>query len=221
MKEKYCKIHLDLNQGTIDVEGSEEFVIEHFENLKKVLLDSKGIEEKPRTKTKTSARASRRALIKKEIDLKASGDVPSLLEFYDKARRPTFLARSILFLYYLKNLKKHEKITTAYIKTCYDAVKASPPSNIYQNVIVGGGKKNWVDVSDTKDLELTPTGMEEVEKVLLVPEKRATRKKEQPPNQKKKTRTRKKAASPKKVSRRRSTAKKGTLSEEKSAAPAV
>ncbi len=112
MKEKSCKIHLDLSQGAIEIEGTEEFVTEQFEHLKKLLLGSKGLKDiKPAKKRKTKTKSSRRATIKKEIDLKASGGNPSLLEFYDKARRPTFLSRSLLFLYYLKNIKKHQKRT--------------------------------------------------------------------------------------------------------------
>jgi len=198
MKETNCKIHLDLGQGTIEIEGSEKFVIEQFEPLKKLVLEAKGMaEEKPGRKRKTKAKVSRRVSIKKEIDIKSSGETPSLLKFYDQARRPTFLARSLLFLYYLKNIKGHEKINTAHIKACYDAVKATHPSNIYQNVIVGGGKKNWVDVSDTKDLKLTTKGLEEVEKVLLAPEKRVARKKKAKPTQKK-TRAGKKGVSARK-----------------------
>jgi hypothetical protein len=209
MKEINYKIHFDLGHGTIEIEGSEKFVIEQFEPLKKLLLESKGMADvKPGRKRKTKTKVSRRVSIKKEVDLKASGKTPSLLKFYDQARRPTFLSRSLLFLYYLKNIKGHEKINTAHLKACYNAVKATQPSNIYQNVIVGGGKKNWVDVSDTKDLKLTTAGAEEVEKVLLAPEKRATKKKKAKPARKK-TRARKKAASAKKkeISARKRTAK--------------
>lgn len=219
MKEKSCRIHLDLSQGAVEVEGPEEFVTAQFESLKKLLLNSGGLEQKPTGKKIINARVSRRSAIKKEIDLKASANTPSLLEFYDKARRPTFLARSILFLYYLKNVKKQEKITTAYIKACYDVVKASPPSNIYQNVIVGGGKKSWVDTSNTKDLKLTPAGIEEVEKNLLAPEKRVSRKKEKTPPLKKKARTRKKAVSAKKAGKR--VVKKRSTSPKKAAAAPV
>ena len=60
---------------------------------------------------------------------------------------------------------------------------------------IGDSFDDWAgDVSNTKDLKLTPAGIEEVKKNLLAPEKRAT-KKTAKPARRKKARAKKRGAS--------------------------
>ncbi len=171
-----AKLHIDLEQGTIEVEGGEEFVREIYRDFKDRISKSApsvakktngGQEAKkevpPTHKPKAKQPKKEPLTIVKELDLAAKGDKPSLKDFYSGYNVRSNWERNLIFLYYLETIPKIASITTDHIFTCYRHVSAKIPKAFKQSLFDTASEKGWIDTSSLDDIKLTTQGMNYME----------------------------------------------------------
>jgi hypothetical protein len=132
------KAKVNLKEGTIELEGSEAFVskqLEVFEKqyqeLKKTVATSDTNENTVTDAEKTEPDAK---IIKKKtpkvsqpvtpisIDLKAKDNKPSLWDFYQLKKPQSQSERLVVFVYYLKEYLKIEKVEAGHVISCFREV---------------------------------------------------------------------------------------------------
>ncbi len=93
------------------------------------------------------------------LDLKATRDRPSLVEFMDAKFPLTNEERNVVFLYYLRNLRKLKSIMVDHIYTCYRVARIRAPLNIENSM----NQRGWIRVAKNGRLTLTAAGKKYVE----------------------------------------------------------
>lgn len=170
-----AKLHIDLAQQTLQVEGSEEFVREIYGDFKD-RLSTLGQEVQSKTKRTIKSkiaqppsgiRKSRTAkethILVKELDLAAKGDKPSLKDFFARYKTSSNFERNLIFVYYLQNIVKVTPITSNHIFTCYRDVGTRVPGAFNQSLRDTASQKGWIDTSSLDDIKLTTQGINYIE----------------------------------------------------------
>jgi hypothetical protein len=98
-----------------------------------------------------------------KLDLSASQDKPSLVEFMDAKFPVTNEERNLVFLHYLQHIRKIKPITVDHIYTCYRVVKIRVPISIEKSLHMAA---HWINISKTGRLSVTAVGKRYVEKQL-------------------------------------------------------
>jgi hypothetical protein len=102
----------------------------------------------------------------KELDLSATTNHPSLVEFMDSKLPITNEERNLVFLYYLQYLLDLNTITMDHVYTCYREVKIRAPLNLEHSLRATANQKNWIRADDDSNFAVTPDGKLYVEKQL-------------------------------------------------------
>ena len=97
-----------------------------------------------------------------DLELKATTDHLSLVEFMDSKFPITNEERNIVFLYYLQHLLNLKQITVDHIYTCFREAKIRAPLNIQKSL----DHDEWVKIAKNGNLSLTPAGKKYVEQNL-------------------------------------------------------
>lgn len=183
------KLKIDLTQGIIEVEGSEQLVRDIYNDFKERLNQAppkasvvenaspkaetppakpaakakkKASASKPKSKVKSSTSNSGSLL--KDLDLTSSGGKDSLRDFYNKYETTSNLERNLVFVYYLQNIREIESITINHIFTCYRNIPdLKAPGHLKQSVIDAASKKGWLDTSDMEDITVPISGINHLE----------------------------------------------------------
>jgi hypothetical protein len=182
------KLKLDFNQGLLEVEGSETFVKKVFDDFKDRLSKSepiapsfqsgkqipkaatkpkqKGTNNKVNTKAKKNKNAG--VNVVNDLELAASGDIPSLKDFYAKFIIKTDIERNLLFIYYLEQVRKMSGgISVDVIFTCYRNLTIKIPADLKQSLRNASHTRSWIDTSDSTNIKTTTVGSNYVEHDLL------------------------------------------------------
>jgi hypothetical protein len=178
-----AKIHINLSQGVLEVEGEPNFVRSIYDDFKGQLsamtagLESKGksstvaktekhvfskevssdnavAKDKGSLKKKSS---SKTPSFLKDLNLFKEGSKPSLKDFITGYDIPSNFARNLLFVHYLKEIKELESVGIDEIYTCYKNLGLKIP-NIKQGLIDTGFRKGWLDTASLSDLKITVAG---------------------------------------------------------------
>lgn len=170
------KLRIDLSQGIIEVEGSEAFVRELYNDYKERIskptpVTPKKTDEKPEAKVEEQAprrgkprQPKKETLsIVKELNLAGQGDKPSLKDFFSKYNVVSNLERNLIFVYYLQNVAQEKPITSNHIFTCYRNTNVKIPGAFIQILRDTASKKGWIDTSSLDDIGLTTQGINHVE----------------------------------------------------------
>ena len=176
------KIRIDIIQGVVEAEGSEEFVKTIYEDFKVRFSEKKGdlsstkpkikkTKSKPSNVSKEEVGKKRKTNSKNSIpktvndlDLSGKNYEFSLKEFYSQYKVKSNYDLNILFLYYLKNIMKQESVGLDHIFTCYrniDGIKI--PGNVEQSIRDTKIKKSWIDYEKMDNLSLTVHGINRIE----------------------------------------------------------
>lgn len=153
MSEAPVKIKINPKEGTIEVEGPEEFVLKLLQEHPE--LFNTGTRASPKKETKkdkpepTDEKTKRRRTTTPtieaiDIDLSAGDSYPSLKDFYDEKKPISYLEKTTLFTYYLTEHKNIEKITPGHLITCYRASGSTLPKNIPQTILDAKNTKSWM-----------------------------------------------------------------------------
>lgn len=153
------KVKLTIGQSIIEVEGSEEFVEKHWEELKSFISrpmaqqlqdseqPSSGTHAK-KTTEKTAKERKPKSYTPLPVDLKGNGKALSLKEFY-KQKSPNDNQETItLFAYYLNKYCGIPNMQMGHALSCYNDVGERKPSNIYALCNNARTRKGYLDYGD-------------------------------------------------------------------------
>ena len=181
------KLKIDLNQGVIEVEGSEQLVRDIYNDFKERLSkpatpirEARSAQEEfptPKKKTvnktksasntgkvKPKGPASKSGMLLKELDLTGSDGKESLRDFYSKFETSSNLERNLVFVYYLQHIKEVENININHVFTCYRNVPdLKAPGNLKQSLVDAGFKKGWLDTSSMENITVPISGINHLE----------------------------------------------------------
>ncbi len=164
------KIKITIGDACIEIEGSGKYVDQKLQNpstfdglisalsgVEKATIKGGGAAKKTKTaakgkssKTKVTTRKKVGYAIVKDLDLKQSGDKPSLKEFYDKMKPFSCYEKNLVFIYYLEKIKNDNNISLNHIFTCYRDIPTKVPKHLDQSIWDGASRKGWYESSDNK-----------------------------------------------------------------------
>ena len=174
------KLKINLVDGALEVEGSESFVREIYEEHKERLQAIQavgGVQGKHRMNKPTSSslgkkkgvskkrgkRGGKSFSIVKDLDLSGRGGEGSLKDFFQKKSPSSAMQMNAVFVYYLSKTAKVENITPDHVYTCYKDVKKRTPAALHQSLLDTSYKNGWIDTGSKDDIKITIQGENLVE----------------------------------------------------------
>jgi hypothetical protein len=176
------KIRVDIHQGIIEAEGSEEFVRSIYEDFKErveaegsLISQSQQMRtlKKPATKRpkaasepkkKKAGTGSGAPSIVKDLDLSGSNKAMRLRDFYSRFSPLTNFERNLIFVYYLSHELEMTGITVDHIFTCYrDIPGVRTPNALQQSLWDTSSRRGWLDTSSTENIKVTMPGINYLE----------------------------------------------------------
>ena len=106
----------------------------------------------------------------KDLDLAASDDHVSLVEFMDSKFPITNEERNLVFLYYLQHVIKEKPITPDHVYTCYRKAKIRAPLDIEHSLRMTADHQKWIKIAKNGNITVAAAGKNYLEKQL--PKKR-------------------------------------------------
>jgi hypothetical protein len=184
------KLTINLSNGQLEVEGSEDFVKEMYLDFKKLLSQNPIKEheaqsqirepeitssEKKTGKSKSQkTKKPQTTKVKHGSDLKFLTDLnlrpkgkDSLKDYSSRDQVKTAADLTLLIVYYMKEVLGLDKVTVNHIYTAYKEIGKKIPTPLKQVLTNHKNSKNWIDVSDWEDIKFTIPGMNHVEHDLL------------------------------------------------------
>lgn len=172
-----AKLKIDLRQGTIEVEGTQEFVSQIYADFKErlattapdVKLDDpqptsnrsgevKDQTERKRVSTPPKPRTGGLPTLVKDLNLAARGTEPSLKDFCGRYAASSAKDWNLLFVYFLSKFGRATAVSQDHIYTCYKTVGIKPPAAFSQSMFDTANKKGWIDTKSLADIKLTIVG---------------------------------------------------------------
>ena len=173
------RIRIDLSQGIIEAEGSEEFVRAIYGDFKGRLestpiaptppaVGEKGGKGGKDTTARPAGDKSRRAAnyapkIAKDLDLSGKGDKESLKDFAARYEAGSNFERNLVYMYYLSQILEKSPVTMDDVFTCYRSLQVKAPTDLYSSLFDTARHKGWVDVKSTENVEITVPGINHLE----------------------------------------------------------
>lgn len=188
------KLHINLSQGLVEAEGSEDFVWKVYADFKdKVVANTYGLSaalqnppspnveatgNRNNTVSTKSSASGKKATSKgytlcKNLNLYSEGDKPSLEDFMKDYAANSNPPRYLLFTHYLKNIKGIEKVGPNEIYTCLKRLGGIKIPNIEQGLWDTSSKKGWLDTSSIDDVGITVAGENAIDLELRMKQKDA------------------------------------------------
>ncbi|MFH1840163.1 MAG: hypothetical protein ABH849_03365 [Nanoarchaeota archaeon] len=173
--ENSTKAEINLKEGTIKLEGNEEFVCKYLDDFKDKLFDHQSKQEKhslPITKKITKKVKTRKRIIKKiEVEgFDTKGDsqkeVPSLKEFFNEKRPGESNYERILVIgHYVTKILRDSEFSEGNVEFAYKILKLKPrPQDLHQTHIDIKNKKRWIDNgTDSSHWVISRIGENEIE----------------------------------------------------------
>ncbi|MEW8237324.1 MAG: hypothetical protein AB2727_03950 [Candidatus Thiodiazotropha taylori] len=177
------KIKIDLQNGIIEAEGTESFVLGIYSDYKEQMDAAKTspIQTTPRTpapkkkKTKSNKSPAKKTGKKKtasdstgklvkDLDLSGTGGKQSLREYYGQYKAKTNLERNLVFSYYLEHEIGMESIGIDEIFTCYRNIQnLKVPGNLKQS-LYDTSAKGWLKITSIEDgISVPVSGLNHIE----------------------------------------------------------
>jgi hypothetical protein len=177
------KLRIDLSQGIIEAEGSDDFVLAVYTDFKERLKfegpkhaappaptnpHAAANETKPAKVAATNGatkgrKKSRESLsIVKDLDL-SKGKLGRLKDFYGRYDAKTNFQRNLVFVYFLQNGLEISGITENHVYTCYRDVSAKLPGAFRQSLFDTANKNGWIDTSDMSNITVATPGINYLE----------------------------------------------------------
>lgn len=180
------KAKINLKEGLIELEGSEEFVGNYLDDFKDLLLEGKytppqqeAEEEEPeippennqpnkpkanKSTTKRKTTSSKRTAPKVEVerfDIHGKGDIPSLKAFMDEKKPGTKNGNIIVVIgYYLTEILGEKFFTLGQIEYAYKMLSLKRPGHLRQIMINEKNERDLYepDAEDKSKWNLTRSG---------------------------------------------------------------
>lgn len=180
-----AKLRIDISQGLLEVEGSDQLVREIYADFKDQLhgptssptaKSTKPLGKTPSPKSdegSTDQRSSGRKKassggtqpsIVKDLDLSGKAKkVERLKDFHASFTINSNLERNLVFMYYLQHKIEVSPITPDHVFTCYRDVGVKVPTALVQSLRDTSNRRGWLDTANTNDLKVTVPGMNHLE----------------------------------------------------------
>lgn len=176
------KIHINLTQGIIDVEGDVEFVKAVYEDFKDRIIEnaaptppSTEHPATPATDTGSGAptKAKRRASPRRKASAAEGGDVgvnpdapkldkkvdtSQLRVFYEQFEPGSAPEKILIFLKYLIERAGIEKPNTDQVYTCFYSLKEKAPKAYAQAFRDAASKRGFIDFNSPTEIQITIMG---------------------------------------------------------------
>lgn len=94
----------------------------------------------------------------KDLDLSATSDHPSLVEFMDSKFPITNEERNLVFLYYLQKVVNQRPVKADHVYTCYRKVNIRAPLNLDHSLQVTVDHHGWIRIAKNGNLTVTAEG---------------------------------------------------------------
>lgn len=180
-----ARLHINLAEGILEVEGKEEFVKKVYNDHKDKLDNLKSIPKTSPTTTKgfsdskkdmvskppkNISRSKRKKSngtpsLNKDLHLEKGDRESSLKDYYDKMNPTTNLEKNLIFVSYLEDVADMENIGLNQIYTCYRSVDTKIPTAFKQSIADTSSKKyGWLDTASFEDIKLSTLGRNELKK---------------------------------------------------------
>lgn len=179
-----AKLRMDLSQGIIEAEGTEEFVSIIYSDFKDQLAKN-AVDTKKRDPKSSSDSASEKEIVKtkakatktpktlspkikstltllKDLDLK-SGSNKSLQEFYNQYSPTSNMEKNLVFAYYLQQVMEETPISLDHVFTCYRHMSLKVPQALHQSLIDTARIHGWLDTSSMNDIKVPVSGLNHIE----------------------------------------------------------
>ena len=147
-----------MNEGTVELEGTESFVEKYWEEFKSFMYEStklKPITDRKRGKLAKKKPSSSgkdhkpRSSAPIPIDLKGGKNVPSLKEFFETKKPSDNQDIITVFAYYLNKYCNTSSMEVGHAISCYNEIGLRKPTNIYSVGINVRTRKGYLDHGDT------------------------------------------------------------------------
>jgi hypothetical protein len=170
MENNRTKIRIVVGNSYIEIEGTEDYIekklkeTESFAPLMERLggattSSSTTIEgAKPRGKPGTAkkkkpvSRVPESYNVLPDLDLAGKDNIPSLKDFYKNKNPGNAMESNAVFIYYLKRLRKINKIGINHVYSCYKNVEAKAPKALYQSLADTRKAKGWIITTNMDDI---------------------------------------------------------------------
>jgi hypothetical protein len=187
------KLHINLTQGILEVEGDADFVRAIYDDFKdklSTIVKAQESQEQPDLVKKTEklipskasnsnkdtvkdvpvakkkAALSKMPTFNKNLNLFKEGNKPNLKDFMVGYNASSNLSQNLLFVYYLKEIKGLKTVGVDDIYTCYKNMGLKIPS-VKQSLLNTAFQKGWLDTQSLGDLKITIAGENAVSHELL------------------------------------------------------
>ncbi len=180
------KVRIDLAAGTMEAEGSEEFIRELYQDFRErvgaklnqpgsrtstssptprdVESEDKLGSDRKKSANKGSSVRSRTPVLIKDLDLATKGSQVGLKDFIKRYRTlRNSQEQNSLFVYYLARVLGVKPINIDHVYTCYKDVGVRVPGVLPQSLWDTARRKGTVDTTSLDDIKLTLAGENWVE----------------------------------------------------------
>lgn len=166
------KVRINLNEGIIELEGSEEFVSKYLDEYKNKIFKESSHFDKPsedminqrksnlinKERIKTDQTDGNRKKFPKKVEIEAfdtkgnqSKGIPTLQSFVEE-KKPTVSSfdRITVFGYYITNILKQDEFSEGNIEFAYKVLGLSGrPKHLHQAFLDTKCRKGWVEQGNT------------------------------------------------------------------------
>lgn len=186
------KLHVNLVEGLIDVEGDEKFVREIYNDFKNDLrafgkqslgavLEKKQKPEKETSKRETKRKARRTKTTAKKTDDEGKSKAPAyrpslvkdlnlsgLSEFYTQFAPKNNAEKILIFVKFLENERQISPCTADQIYTCYRTLKQTVPQHFRQVITNTSGREyGYLEYNSVDDLKVSIIGQNHFDQGLV------------------------------------------------------
>ena len=180
------KIKIDLEQGIVEAEGTESFVLGIYAdfkdrisiskssagskdsgknrkaaNKKKTVSPQKTAPKKNNKKKSTSTSAGK---LVNDLDLSGKGRNESLRDYYGQFKAKTNFERNLIFSYYLEHELGMESFGIDEIFTCYRNIQNLKIAGNLKQSLYDTRSKGWINVTSVEDgISVPVSGLNHIE----------------------------------------------------------
>lgn len=176
------KLSINLNDGKLEIEGSEEFIKEMYNDFKILLsnkpestpikkelkvegeetqsepISKKGVSTKVKKQTSGKPKHSNELKLLTDLNLRPKGKT-SLKDFASQYQIKIAEELTLVVVYYLKQILGIEKVSINHVFTSYKELNKKVPSTLKQVLTNHKNTKGWIDVTDWDEIKYTIQGM--------------------------------------------------------------
>lgn len=148
------KARIDLREGIIELEGSEDFVQKNLDKYDYLIVNRsvesdhshKSLPDTKKPNIKKAQKSSRKpvSLVPIPVDLEGDEKKPALRDFYAEKLPNTNEEKITVFIYYLEKHLGISDVEQGHIISCYKQVNERIPKNIYQLLKNIKHNKGWI-----------------------------------------------------------------------------